>query len=69
MLAVSTEEKKKVSFYCPLVCGDRKKQYSCDPMGRRQEEQELLCLLLNTKLGMWLRELILILITVFLAFP
>lgn len=56
MLAVSTEGKKKVVFYCPLVRGDRKKQYSCNPMGeemgRGQEEQELSCLLLNTKLEM-----------------
>lgn len=60
---------EKGGFYCPLVCGDRKKQYSCNPMGevmgRGQEEEELLCLLLNTKLEMWLRELIPVLITVY----
>lgn len=40
-----------------------------EAMGRGQEEQELSCLLLNTKLEMWLMELILILITVFVVFP
>lgn len=74
MLAVSTKEKKPRSFVTILWhVMTRTKQYSCNPgyggkEGKVVRGKEFLCLLLNTKLEMWLRELIPFLITVFIVY-
>lgn len=64
---------KKGSFVTTLWhMMTRKQQYGCNPVygggdGKVVRGKELLCLLLNTELEMWLRGLITFLITVFIV--